>query len=393
MVVYCLSLRMPRGLGYRRSFHFRLMSSTSSTFAPIASAGEYCWLAGNPGSCLLRSSDRGRTWRLLHTDQSLPIHALQFVDKDRGWAVGAFGTILATVDGGETWTPQHSGGTRASLLGLFAEPSDVPLEVLARYCGDEGYLGVVESLTRRDVETTSAMGVDEEQRLAAGVVAASGSYANTSWRFPLRQSGTSMSADAIALGWSLTNGADGSQLLEEYLVLRIRQWRPEVVITRSSDPRRNDVLATMVSQAVLTATQKAADPAAYTNQLQVLGLKTWEVKKVCAVTDGPSSGGMGIDTSQLATRLGRSIHEHASQSYALMHKEWTPVPRKRGIELLSSTLPPAIASRDLFSGVAIANGSEARRVEGHPQATSLAELRIVTQKQRAIELLLTRASR
>ncbi|HRX78790.1 MAG TPA: YCF48-related protein [Pirellulaceae bacterium] len=361
-------------------------------FRAAASSGNFRWLVGNPGSCILRSADHGRTWQLLHTGQSLPIHAMTFKDARRGWAVGALGMILATKDGGETWAPQHGGGTRAAMLGLFAESSDVPLEVLARYCGDEGYIGVVESLARRDVEMSSGKTASDEQRLAAGVVAASGSYANATWRFPLRQSGLKMTTASILHGWSLANGTDGNKLLEEYLVLRIRQWRPDVVVTRAADPRRPDSLTQLVSQAILRATEQAADNSAYPNQVHVLGLAPWQVKKVCSIADGEGSGTMAIDSTQLATRLGRSIHEHASQSYSLLRDQWSPIPRRRGIEVLSSKVPPAIANRDLFSGVAIAYGSDARRSEGHPQATSLAELRQTTQKQRVVDSLLTRAT-
>lgn len=34
---------------------------------------------------------------------------IQFVDADNGWAVGGFGAILRTRDGGRTWTAQESG--------------------------------------------------------------------------------------------------------------------------------------------------------------------------------------------------------------------------------------------------------------------------------------------
>lgn len=361
-------------------------------FRSLASAGNFIWLAGDPGNCVLRSGDQGRTWQLLHTGQPLPIHGLSFVDADRGWAVGAMGMILATRDGGETWQPQRGGGSRAAILGLFAEASEVPLELFARYCGDEGYLGVVEVLTRRDVEVSSAMVASVDQRLQAGVVAASGTYANATWRFPLRQAGLSMTNASITHGWSLANGTDGSDVLDEYLVLRLRQWRPDIVVTLAADPRRQDPLAMLVSQAVLRATERAADPSAYMDQIRVLGLQPWQVKKVCAVADGEGSGAMVIDTAQLATRLGRSIHEHASLSYGLLRDRWLPIPPRRGIELMSSKLPASVADRDLFSGVVIPYASEARRAEGHPQATSLVELKRSTQKQRDIESLLTRAA-
>src|SRR5213595_1806426 len=32
------------------------------------------------------------------------LHAVYFLDQDRGWIAGANGTLLSTVDGGATWT-------------------------------------------------------------------------------------------------------------------------------------------------------------------------------------------------------------------------------------------------------------------------------------------------
>lgn len=50
------------------------------------------------------------------------LHAVQFVDKNEGWAVGDEGVIWHTIDGGKTWERQAS-GVRASLRGLhFLNP-------------------------------------------------------------------------------------------------------------------------------------------------------------------------------------------------------------------------------------------------------------------------------
>src|SRR5690606_26606352 len=63
---------------------------------------EHIWIAGTPGTRVLRSSDSGRTWTTHETQQTTPIRSLSFVDANRGWAVGDLGTILATHDGGRT---------------------------------------------------------------------------------------------------------------------------------------------------------------------------------------------------------------------------------------------------------------------------------------------------
>ena len=50
------------------------------------------------------------------------VQAVTFTDATHGWAVGASGTILATTDGGATWSAQDSGhtavGTRADLYAV-----------------------------------------------------------------------------------------------------------------------------------------------------------------------------------------------------------------------------------------------------------------------------------
>src|SRR5215471_11636596 len=50
------------------------------------------------------------------------LHAVQFIDREEGWAVGDEGVVWHTIDGGKNWERQPS-GTRASLCGIwFVDP-------------------------------------------------------------------------------------------------------------------------------------------------------------------------------------------------------------------------------------------------------------------------------
>src|SRR2546421_4614091 len=50
------------------------------------------------------------------------LHAVQFVDRDEGWAAGDDGVVWHTIDGGQTWERQPT-GVRASLRSLhFVNP-------------------------------------------------------------------------------------------------------------------------------------------------------------------------------------------------------------------------------------------------------------------------------
>jgi photosystem II stability/assembly factor-like uncharacterized protein len=54
-------------------------------------------------ACAGRASAQGGVWRKQHSGTLAWLHALHFLDAQRGWAVGGNGALLATVDGGATW--------------------------------------------------------------------------------------------------------------------------------------------------------------------------------------------------------------------------------------------------------------------------------------------------
>ena len=89
---------------------------TRTTLTSIAINGDHAWVAGHDG-VILRSDDRGATWKLQRSDpldssipafqrdprQGAPLLDIMFVDAERGYAVGAYNLMLETRDGGTTW--------------------------------------------------------------------------------------------------------------------------------------------------------------------------------------------------------------------------------------------------------------------------------------------------
>jgi photosystem II stability/assembly factor-like uncharacterized protein len=85
---------------------------------------------------LIRTEDGGKTWSkiALPADITLPeevaeitepgdvlLYDVDFATPELGWAVGEFGVILATRDGGKTWTAEHS-PVQTTLFGVhFAD--------------------------------------------------------------------------------------------------------------------------------------------------------------------------------------------------------------------------------------------------------------------------------
>ena len=54
----------------------------------------------------------------LRFPEDAPLHAVQFVDGNEGWAVGDEGVVWHTIDGGKTWERQPT-AARASLRTAF----------------------------------------------------------------------------------------------------------------------------------------------------------------------------------------------------------------------------------------------------------------------------------
>jgi len=67
------------------------------------------------------------TWTQEHSGTNEVLGSVTFTDPSHGWAVGDSPLILATTDGGATWTKQHSGqhsGTSEYLESVtFTDPS------------------------------------------------------------------------------------------------------------------------------------------------------------------------------------------------------------------------------------------------------------------------------
>ena len=83
-------------------------------FHAVAVRDQHIWAVGRPGSFVMHSSDFGQSWEMQATGQTLPLHALHFVNENEGWAVGELGTILATEDGGKNWKVRRQGAQRAA---------------------------------------------------------------------------------------------------------------------------------------------------------------------------------------------------------------------------------------------------------------------------------------
>ena len=360
-------------------------------FQALEVRGPKVWVAGSPGSRILHSPDAGHTWLLQSTGQALPIRAISFVDDACGWAVGDLGTILATSDGGQTWNRQRAGGARTALLGIFGDPQDVPLELFARCSGNEGYLGQVEIIGRRDIETPSRTETAWDDRFHEAMLGVGACGAEAAWQFPLRQPGLELSAAQIVAGWDAVNDRHALEQLEAYLVRQIRLWRPDVLLTKDPSSAGADPLAELVGTAAAGAAIKAEDPSAFNRQIALAGLAPWKVKRIYAATRPGASGTINLATAQLAPHLGRSLADVAATPRGLISSRCQDWPASIGFRLVQDESPDPRPRRDFFSGISLSPGSDGRRLLDDATLEGLESLQRLAQHRRSTQAVLERA--
>ena len=365
-------------------------SARQFDFAALAIHGQKCWIAGSPGSKVFYTPDGGRSWTVLSTSQCLPISALAMIDERRGWAVGALGVILATADGSQSWQPQHAANSRAAVLGLFSQPEDVPLELIARLGGNEGYRVAIEVLNRRDVEVRPRDSGELPDRLREAVAAVGGCDARLAWQFPLRQKGLAQTAEQVIDTWDSANAGHGMEQLEAHVVRLICQWRPDVIVVGEGG---GDPASRLIGQVVVRAASKAAEQASWPEQIAQLGLGPWQAKKLYAALPADVHGTIDVATAQLATRLGRSLSELAAQPRSLLVDRFEAPPQTLGFRTLGSQLAAESERGDFLTGIALAPGGDARRLLQDAPAETVDLLARSAQQRRNAQAIFEHALR
>jgi photosystem II stability/assembly factor-like uncharacterized protein len=115
------------GVSYRQAKHVPASSTLTAVYFADA---EHGWAVGQWG-VILATADGGETWVLQRSDTSIdqPLFSVYFKDARHGWAVGLWSLLLVTEDGGHTWTvaklPPPPGASKAdrNLFHIFADRS------------------------------------------------------------------------------------------------------------------------------------------------------------------------------------------------------------------------------------------------------------------------------
>lgn len=113
------------GAHYRQAKSVPIDATLTSVFFADAQTG---WAVGHWGA-ILKTTDGGDTWQLQKSamDRDQPLFAVYFTDAQTGWAVGLWSLMLHTTDGGANWVtqtlPAPPGGKKAdrNLFSFFGD--------------------------------------------------------------------------------------------------------------------------------------------------------------------------------------------------------------------------------------------------------------------------------
>jgi hypothetical protein len=175
------------------------------------------------------------------------------------------------------------------------------------------------------------------------------------------------------------------------LVLVLRVWQPEVVVT---DPRDGDGAAKLMAGAMAEAFRRAADANQFPEQIAKLGLSPWQAKKLYELGNGGLTDPVKLDTMSIRQRLGDTPREIAAVAGSLLAEPPPAAPALRGFRLVGSVMNGAATHAALMEGIDLGLGGTARRdVPPLDPATAeaFAELQKGLKLRRTLESLSTGA--
>ena len=334
-------------------------------FHAIAVRGSRLWVAGAPGSVVWHSPDGGRNWKAQPTGQTAPIERLAFSRDDSGCAVGAFGCILRTEDGGQSWQPVRASKRRAALLAIESRPDHISFDVLAKEAGELGYRSVVLLPVRGQAEGEGARDPGLDLKLQDAVTAAGGSQGVTGWRFPLDIPGLDRDPAKLVADWMRRTEGSFQPMFYGHLVCQLRMWRPTVVIF--DQPASNDGAGTVLANAVMSAVRQAGDPAAFAEQCSVAGLAPWTTARVFMRLPSGSAGDCRFSAGEYLPRRASSVMSLAAAAASRLIPVEMNAPESEAYRLVDIA-PDAngvggnmAELSDFFTGIGLGPGTDARR--------------------------------
>ncbi len=341
----------------------------------IETYGNKLWISGSPGSVILHSSDQGVSWQVQSTGISTPLRDIDFIDEQHGWAVGSFGTILTTANGGKTWRAQRGGNRRAGFSLLTSASDQLGAEVVASQAIGHGYRGVVfnTDLPKR------TLGFNKQTA-------------------QLREAAKDLGCSDCEFDWrnaSANSGKLDLTKLSQSIAKHLLTYRPAVLITSDAEDTVSDQLRMAIDDAVKLAGTTLAEE---------LKLTPWQPSYRLHLRDSnqppnpqldePFVGRRKFKSYDYQSELGDSAVNTARSAWSFVSDlHYQPPMEYQCLFTSESAYSSAIAGQskrnDLFASIGIPQDGIARRGKSLPPTSRLDQMRRLAQKRVEIEQLLS----
>ena len=185
----------------------------------------------------------------------------------------------------------------------------------------DGYIAGVLTLTSADPATASPDRACEAIRLGPVVRSAGGAAADPVWGFPLPAHCDGLSPEELLEYWDAYQGGKSREHLLRQLVLAVRVWRPDVIVTDAIDPAAPTADRVMLF-AAREAFKLAADPTAFPEQIEHLGLAPHTAKKLYAWTPDATGAQVKLDAAAFRPDLiAGSVPDNLRQKFMQATKQ------------------------------------------------------------------------
>jgi tetratricopeptide (TPR) repeat protein len=201
------------------------------------------------------------------------------------------------------------------------------------------------------------------------------------WQFPIGSHQARGGREELIKAWDQLHGDRAAEQMLRQLVLALRMWRPDVLITdRPDDPTANSAADGLLAEAVREAFQRAEDPKAFPEQLQDLGLQPWKASKLYACWENSRDNQVTLDLTEVRPALHGTLQEFAAGTAAQLAEHAVMLPNERSFRLLADRLGGAANDHDLMQGIALAPGGLARRPLSTATAPTEEEIKAIRQR-------------
>ena len=193
----------------------------------------------------------------------------------------------------------------------------------------------------------------DPERIAQAMRLCGGAAGEVMWQFPVAgfQEGTEI--QVLLDTWEQRHGEKPAVAMLRQLVLALRVWQPDVIVT---DPPVDETAKT-VAAVLRKAFEIAADPEAFPEQIKELGLSPWASRKLLIGVEKADATCVKADVTSPLPRLGDSAREYAAAAFRLWGEERTAP----GFRLTATRLKDTEGQTKFFDGIALAPGGAARR--------------------------------